>query len=158
MTRHVCLIMNAAIAMVGGASGVGCTAESTRVAIESQQRADAVTSAVVERQHEALRVLLYRDAIRRIEADDDTLSERQRAALGEAWNDRDLIEFWRVQYERAKALRLVGVDAKLYSDQAIVDLLIKSAEAKFDRGKQAFVASLAESGNVEPVRSKKAEE
>jgi hypothetical protein len=122
----------------------GCTAESTRIAIESQQRANDVQEAVFDRQHDGLVTLLYRDLAQKLDArasEDATLNDEQRLALNAAWNERDLVEFWRVQYERSKALRLIGVDARLYSDQAVVDLLIKSLKTKFERGKQAIAAA-----------------
>lgn len=116
----------------------GCTRESLRVALAAQQRADQVQQAVFDRQHEALCILLYRDLERRLEQAELPLSPEQRTALNEVWNDRDLVEFWRVQHERVRALRLIGVDAKLYSDQAVVDLLYKSLSAKLARGKQGL--------------------
>lgn len=118
----------------------GCSSESLRVALETQRRADQVQQGVFDRQHEALRILLYRDLVSRLEARGAELSPAQRAALNEIWNDRDLIEFWAVQHERAKALRIVGVDAKLFSDQSIVDLLVKSVEARVDRANQGLAA------------------
>lgn len=122
----------------------GCTGESLRVALAAQQRADQVQQAVFERQHEALRVLLYRDLCGRLEQDGAALGDAQREALNEIWNDRDLVEFWLVQHERAKALRLVGVDAKLYSDQSIVDLLSKSLLSKAARAKEGLAACAGE--------------
>lgn len=119
-----------------------CTAESTRLALQNQRRADDVQQALFERQRDGLRALLFRDLTRRLEVDAPPLSGEQRAALNEAWNERDLLEFWSIQQERARALRLVGVDAKLFADQSIVDLLIKSMEAKADRAKEA-IASFA---------------
>ncbi len=129
----------------------GCTQESVRVALESQRRADQVQQTVFDRQHEGLRVLLYRDLVQRLESAGDELNEAQRAALNEVWNERDLIEFWAVQHERAKALRLAGVDAKLFTDQSIVDLLWKSAEAKADRVQQGLAAT-AGAGTTETKR------
>lgn len=64
------------------------------------------------------------------------LSDEQKRILNEIWNERDLVEFWHVQYERSKALRAIGVDAKLVADQSVVDLLIKSLEARADRIQQ----------------------
>ena len=121
-------------------SAAGCTRESLRVALTAQQRADQVQQAVFERQHEALCILLYRDLQRRLEQTGTPLVPAQRTALNEVWNERDLIEFWVVQHERAKALRLIGVDAKLYSDQSVVDLLYKSVSAKVKRAKQGLAA------------------
>ncbi|MCK4342026.1 MAG: hypothetical protein KAY37_09925 [Phycisphaerae bacterium] len=118
----------------------GCSRESLRVALETQRRADQVQQAVFDRQHEALCILLYRDLLRRLETAEAELSPAQRAALNEVWNDRDLIEFWALQHERAKALRIIGVDAKLFSEQSMIDLLIKSAEARIDRAKQGLAA------------------
>ncbi|MCG3127305.1 MAG: hypothetical protein CHACPFDD_02163 [Phycisphaerae bacterium] len=114
----------------------GCTAESVRLAIEQQRRTDEVQQAVVMRQHDALCVLMYRDVVRRIEAAGGPLNAEQRAQISEAWNDRDLAEFWLVQHERAKALRMVGVDVRLYGEQSVLDLLLKSLDAKVARVEQ----------------------
>lgn len=122
------------------ASLPGCTRESLRLALEAQRRADQVQQAVFDQQHEALCILLYRDLQQQLEQDGEPLSDAQRTVLNQAWNDRDLAEFWRVQHERARALRLIGVDAKLYSDQAPVDLLYKSLSAKLTRGKQGLAS------------------
>jgi hypothetical protein len=130
------------VLLVAAVAAGGCTRESVRVALEAQQRADRVQQDVFERQHEALCVFLYRDLRQRLERDGTPLSQVQAAALNEVWNDRDLVEFWRVQHERARALRLVGVDAKLYGDQSIVDLLYKSLVAKADRVKEGVAAEV----------------
>jgi hypothetical protein len=138
------LIVLGAAALVGG-----CTRESVRVAIETQRRADAVQQTVFERQHDALRILLYRDLVNRLEKPGAPLSAVQRAAVNKAWNDRDLVEFWAVQWERSKALRLIGVDAKLYSDQSIVDLLYKSLAAKAQRAKEGIAAQVGSGFGVQ---------
>lgn len=122
----------------------GCTRDSTRVAIETQRRVDEVQQAVFDDQHEALRVLLYRDLVHRLEVPGVELEPVQRETLNEVWNDRDLLEFWAIQNERAKALRVAGVDAKLFSDQSVIDLLLKSVEARFDRAAQGLAAELGE--------------
>lgn len=122
---------------------LGCTAESTRIAIESQERANQVQEAIFDRQHEGLTQFLYDATIRKLDAasEQGALRDEQRLVLNEAWNERDLIEFWRVQFERSKALRLAGVDAKLFSDQAVIDLMIKALRAKLERGQQAVAAA-----------------
>lgn len=111
----------------------GCTRESVRLALESQQRADQVQQAVFDRQHDGLRILLYRDLVRQLESNGMAMTAEQRQVVNAAWNERDLIEFWAVQHERAKALRLTGVDAKLFSDQSVLDLMLKSLSAKAER-------------------------
>ena len=111
----------------------GCSDPSLQLALRAQQRANAVQAAVFERQHDGLRVLLFRDLVARLEAGGSPLDDNQRAVLNTVWNERDLVEFWALQHERALALRLVGVDAKLYADQSAVDLLIKAAERKLDQ-------------------------
>ncbi len=121
----------------------GCAGESTRLALDAQRRADEVQQAVFDRQHEALCVLLYRDLLGRLAETGPVLTPAQRAALSDAWNDRDLVEFWTIQHERARALRLVGVDAKLASDQPVVDLLLKAIVARADRVKQRLAAHAA---------------
>lgn len=115
----------------------GCTAESTRLALQNQRRANEVDRAVFERQHDGLKVLLFRDAMRRLAAAGDNEQERA-VVLGDVWNERDLIEFWALQHERAAALRLLGVDAKLYADQSPVDLLIKQIELKAERAQHGL--------------------
>lgn len=124
------------IVVVGG----GCTRESVRMALESQQRANQVQQTVFERQHEGLRILLYRDVLRQLESSGMAMTPEQRAVVSAAWNERDLIEFWAIQNERAKALRLAGVDAKLYSDQSVLDLLLKSLNAKAERLEQGIAS------------------
>jgi len=126
--------------VLAGCLAVGCTAPSEHVALAAQRRATEVQQAVADRQHAALRVLLYRDLLRRLEAD-RRLTEAQRTALSEVWNDRDLLEFWQLQFERANALRLVGVDAKLFADQSPVELLIKAVETKADRVQTGLAAA-----------------
>lgn len=129
------------VLVLTGASG--CTRESLRVALEAQRRADAVEQAVFERQHDAVCVLLYRDALRRLGAA-GPLNDEQAAALNAVWNDRDLAEFWAVQHERAKALRVAGVDAKLAAEQSVVDLLWKQTTARADRAQAALAGVVAE--------------
>lgn len=126
--------------MLAALSGGACTRESVRVAIDAQRRADEVQQGVIERQHDGLRVLLYRDLASRLEAASDTLNEAQKAALNEAWNERDLMEFWLLQNERARALRMAGVDSKLYSDQSTADLLVKSLFEGANRLQQGLAA------------------
>lgn len=121
--RHGSLLLGACLAAL--LTG-GCTRESVRIAIESQRRADDVQQAVFEHQRDGLRMLLFRDLIARLEFTGGVrLTDDQLVELNRVWNERDLIEFWGVQFERAKALRMAGVDAKLFSDQSIVDLLAR---------------------------------
>jgi hypothetical protein len=133
----------AALCAAGLLFAGACTRESTRVAIEAQRRADEVQQAVFERQHEALCVLLHRDLLHRLDSAECGLSPAQREALCDVWNDRDLLEFWSVQNERARFLRLAGVDAKLFSDQSIVDLLWKAIETRVERARQGLIAHAA---------------
>lgn len=141
----LCLAALILLATAGG----GCTRESVRLALDAQRRADQVQQAVFEQQDESLRILLFRDLVNRLEKAGRPLTEAERAALNEIWNERDLVQFWAVQNERAQALRIAGVDAKLASDQAIVDLLIKSIEARAKRVEQKLVAkAAAEAGEV----------
>lgn len=138
----------------------GCSNESIRVALDTQQRANDVQQTIFDNQHEGLCIYLYRDLVRRLEDAGEPLSAPQRVAINDVWNDRDLIEFWAVQHERAKALRLVGVDAKLYADQSPVDLLLKAVEARMDRVQQSLAAhaGAAVAEDVETGVSEDAEE
>jgi hypothetical protein len=124
--------------------GAGCTRESIRVALEQQRRADEVQGAVQEQQHAALCVLLFRDTVQRLAARGPALSPEQTDVLNAAWNDRDLVEFWRLQQERAAALRIVGVDSVLYGQQAPLDLLWKNLRARQARATQALAGGLGQ--------------
>lgn len=137
------------VAEIGMLCLSGCTRESVRTAIAAQRRADQIQQAVHDRQQESLHILLYRNLVAQLHADDERLTSGQQAALNQAWNDRDLVEFWNVQFERARVLRTVGVDMQLVSQQAVVDLLIKNARLKLERLKQgltSFVARRAVTG------------
>ncbi len=143
-------ITTAALLLVLAVAG-GCTRESVRVAVATQRRADDVSAAVFERQHEALCILLYRDAAARLAAGGAPLTEAQWAALSEVWNDRDLIEFWALQYERARALRLAGVDAQLWSQQSVADLLWKECTARADRAAAGLASAAGERAAQPPA-------
>lgn len=119
----------------------GCTSESVRIALETQERANDIAQAVHEREHEGLRIYLFRDTVAQMKLA-GKVNEEQIQILNKAWNNRDLMEFWEVQWERAKALRLVGVDAKLYADQSMLDLLWKSVDAKLQRVESAVAAEV----------------
>jgi hypothetical protein len=131
------------LSMCGVLAVGGCTGESTRVALDAQRRADQIQQAVFDRQQEALCLLLYRDLLRRLAGAGIELSPVQRETLNEVWNDRDLIQFWAMQNERAQALRIIGVDLKLFGEQSIVDLLWKGLEVRADRARAALATSVA---------------
>ena len=129
----------------------GCTATSTKLAMEGSTRSDAIRTAVSQRQHDGLKVLLYRDTLAKLNACKDD-GERA-AALNAAWNDRDLIEFWATQDALARCLHVATVDAKLASDQAMLDLLLKDLARRAEKPLQAIdeyaAAKLAE-GLLQP--------
>ena len=58
--------------------------------------------------------------------------------------ERDLIEFWNEQYQRAEALRMIGVDAKLFGDQGPLDLITRQIALRVDRVEQGLVNAAAE--------------
>lgn len=128
------------VILAGALGHCGCTAESTRVALETQQRVDVVQQTVFDNQHDGLRILLFRDLLRRLQSTGVELTVAQIETLNKFWNERDLVEFWALQNERALGLRRVGVDAKLYSDQSVLDLLWKALSAKVQRGEEALAA------------------
>lgn len=150
MNRHSHLCLSGAHAarglllgaLLGCAALSGCTRESVRLAISAQRRADEVQRSVFEHQHAALRVLLYRDLAVRLAQDAAPLNDVQRAALSATWNDRDLAEFWALQYERAASLRTATVDAALASQQSIIDLLWKQLTARGDRVAEGIAAEV----------------
>lgn len=140
----------AALTAGAGLLAAGCSRESVRIALETQHRSDQIQQAVFERQHEALCLLLYRDLLRRLETADLALSDAVRTSLNRVWNERDLIEFWALQHERAKALRAVGVNTKLAADQSPVDLLWKSITARGERAEDTLTTMFAPADKPRP--------
>ena len=113
------VILGLSIAMLGG-----CTRPSTTQAIDGMDRSDRIRTEIRDRQHAALKIFLYRDTLAKLEA---AKTEGERAAiLNEAWNDRDLCEFWLMQDERARFLNLATVGSKLYSDQGTLGLIAQN--------------------------------
>ncbi len=129
----------------------GCTQESTRIAIETQRRVDDVRQTLFENQHESLKILLFRDTLSRLADAGEPLNDHQVTRLNDAWNLRDRFEFWHIQNERAANLRRIAVDAKLYSEQSIVDLLTKSLLRKLDRAEDGLAAWFGGSLSAAPV-------
>lgn len=119
-----------AVAVLTLLIGAGCTPTSVKVALTSQARADDVQNTVVQNYHHAVKVLLFRDTLAKLNA--ASTSDARQVVLNKAWNERDLFEWWMLQYERASALRVIGVDSKLYADQSIFDLLYKSLTEKVE--------------------------
>lgn len=108
----------------------GCSDPSLKIAIQSQQRADEIQNFLFQQQHDGLVMYLYRDLASELASEEPPLSRDQLATLNSAWNERDLIEHWAIQHERAKALRHIGVNTRLYSQQSIVDLIGKSVSQR----------------------------
>jgi hypothetical protein len=102
----------------------GCTAPSTTMAIKGSDDSDAIRTAVVQRQHDGLKVLLYRDTLAKLNA--AKTDEERSAILNAAWNERDLVEFWFNQDTLARCLHFATVDAKLATSQAMFDLIFKN--------------------------------
>lgn len=129
------------IIVLVGVCMTGCSNPSTKLALDGSKKADDTAEAIFTRQHDGLVLLLYRDTIAKLQAV-GTLNEKQHAVLNKAWNERNLIEFWALQNEKVKTLRLVTVYQKLYSDQSIIDLLLKSVMEKAQAAK-AVIANVA---------------
>ncbi|MFO0971843.1 MAG: hypothetical protein U1A27_00175 [Phycisphaerae bacterium] len=107
-----------------------CTAPSNRMAADASARCDAVRAAVVERQHHSLLVLAYRDTLARLNA--ATTPAERAAILNEAWNDRDLFDFWCRQEVLARATHYATVDAYIAGQQGMLALLAKGAQRQFE--------------------------
>lgn len=121
-----------------------CTSESTRVAIATQSRADEVAQTIFDRQREAMRIYMYRWAKSEITtAVENKNSIAAAAILEKVFQDDDLHDFWLSQHERAKALRIAGVDSKLYADQGILNLLFGSIMRAIEKYEAAIAGSIA---------------
>jgi hypothetical protein len=119
----------------------GCTATSTKLAIAGSERSDEIRTAVVERQHRSLKILSFRATLAKLNR--AATDEERTAILNDAWNDRDLFEFWLVQDTLARALHYATVDAKLAASQSMFDLLIKDICNRAEKPVQAADEYLA---------------
>lgn len=104
---------------------VGCTSQSTKQAMIASARTDTVQAYVGEKQHSALKILLFRDTLAKLDRAQSTAEKE--AILNDAWQQLDTFEFWAQQDLLARCYRIATVDAKLASDQGILDLLFKDA-------------------------------
>jgi hypothetical protein len=111
-----------------------CTSNSTHLAIKGGERVENIQDTINSNQNENLRQYLYNDLKANLQKwlnRDLTLVEADK--LNELWNRRDILETWQIQWERARALRMMTVDAKLISDQSPFDMLSKQIKAAIDR-------------------------
>lgn len=104
-------------AIVVGLFVFGCA--SDKVVQEARTTALKTRADVFERQHEALTVLLYQKTV-----NDLKLDEAQAELLKSSWEERRLMEFWNVQWERANAMEVV-VDEAIAAHQNSFVLLGK---------------------------------
>lgn len=117
-----CVILAAAIGLMILLGG--CTAPSNTLAREGSARSDEVRSYVSSQQHRSLTILLFRETLAKLNAAKS--DEERTAILNQAWNDRDLFEFWRTQDLLAQFTHVATVDNYLTANQSIFDLLGKS--------------------------------
>ena len=119
----------------------GCTPTSTKLAIAGSERSDGVRSFVTAEQHRSLKVLLFRETLTKLKA--AQTDEVREAVLNDAWNDRDLFEFWYLQDCWARALHYATVDAKLASSKSMASLIAKDIAIKLQEPVQAADEYLA---------------
>jgi hypothetical protein len=147
-------VMGVILVFAGFITCTGCTAVSTKLAIEGSRRTDEVRTAVVDRQHRSLLILSYRETLAEL---NKATSDQERAAiLNEAWNNRDLFEFWYIQDVLARAMHYATVDAKLAASQSIIDLLLKDMSKRAETPLQAADEYLA--AKVGAAATQKAED
>lgn len=147
MKKYTCLFAAVLISVLLA----GCSDPSLKIALDAQRRADEVNEFIFERQHEGLVMYLYRDLANQLATEEGPLTAAQLATLNAGWNERDLIEHWAIQHERAKALRNVGVNTRLYSQQSVVDLIGKSFSQRAKVAQAALVEQAADKAIEEGV-------
>lgn len=134
-----------------------CTSTSNRLAVRGSERSDGVTSAVIERQHKSLGLLLYRETLAKLEGETDP--HQQAAIIQDAFNDRDLFEFWYVQATLARCLHYGTVDTYLASQKSMFDLIAqdvaKRSEAPLRRIEGYAAARLAENCTTKDTKEEK---
>ena len=104
----------------------GCTGESTRIALEQSQRIEDIQDTIVRNLHDMALMFMYRDYI-------NNIPETEQPKFLDYNHNRDQIAFWMIQWERARALRLITIDSKLISSQTMIDLLIKRGNINQER-------------------------
>lgn len=111
-----------------------CGCVSTQLAIDTQERCNAVAEQIVQNYDEGLRLYLFKATDYVIaEAARESNPLKAEQALNAYANQLDLVKFWAIQWEKCKTLRLVGVTSKLVESQSIVELLFKRVTLAIDK-------------------------
>ena len=98
----------------------GCTKASTKIAIETSTEYIARNDDLINKYHDL--VLQYMFTCFALK---NNLTAEQLSEFNKLWNNRNVVEFWLIQHERNDTLHTVGIDAKLYDDQAIFSLMLE---------------------------------
>jgi hypothetical protein len=121
-----------------------CNSAMLQVAQEAQGRADAVQREVVDKQHGAICVLLFRDMLQRIETQTGFSNDELRTAMNDIWNERDVAEHWLVQNERAAALRMAAVDVPILGRPSWSEALGRQVVRELGNARAGAAAGAAE--------------
>lgn len=98
----------------------GCA--STKIAIESSSRVENVQDTIVNNQHTYIKYANFEKLLTEVEKiKGSPLTDEEKVALNAIAVERTDAEKWMIQWERARALRMVTVDSKLYADRSIFE-------------------------------------
>lgn len=93
------------------------------MATEASSRIATVQAHIQAEELRSLKILAFRDVLAQLRSA-TTDADRVRI-LNKAWQDRDLFEFWNVQFVLSEAAHIATVDNYLSSQQGILSLLVK---------------------------------
>jgi hypothetical protein len=125
------ILAGLAITAILGTCIAGCTAPSNRMAGDASGRVDALRAGVFMRQNDALKILLFRQTLAKINA--AKTDEERGAILNDAWNERDLIGWWGYQEILARCTQYATVDQYIAAQQGIFGLLAKDAARRWQK-------------------------
>lgn len=97
---------------------VGCTSGSTKLAIESGNRVEEIQDTIFKGQQNAILTFMQQHEY------------KDQAVL---FKDVEALLLWTEQWERARALRMLTVDTKVYSTQAMSDLIWKQFNGRLSQ-------------------------
>lgn len=112
----------------------GCTKESTRIAMENIPRVEENQDVVTQNLRETALIFMYADMLNYLQVTTGhQFTKTELEQIQYYWQGRDKIESWLVNWERARALRLLTIDTEIISGQATIDLMLKKLQLLGER-------------------------
>lgn len=103
----------------------GCSTTSTKTAIEAIPKIENNQDTIFKNQQEAIEILLYQKLCLQLGGDPNDV-------IKQTFDNWQIVVKHQEQWERARAMRMVTTDAKVYETQSVFDLIWKEITGKVD--------------------------